>query len=370
MLEIPFELKNDIILIQLKVNDNESSNTFVFDTGASSDVLDIEVAKSFGLKPDYKQAVSGAGGINTVDVVLDQKFKLGQDIEIENANLVLVDLSRLNRKLERKFDGIIGFSLIKNYITRIDYDAKKIQLFKKIEDVNTDDYSRIPFQFKNGTPIPQFEISITLNNDKRYSGLVFFDSGAALTLAVNTPFNKRHRLNKKAEKSIVSETVNLTSKSISEQIAIKSMNIGEYTLNEMVISLANDKEGVSSYKGYLGILGAEVISRFNVILDYSSSNLYLKPNRNFSKAFEFPMSGITLAKENDSIVVTRVQQGSQAYQNGVAKGDTLISIDSVTTADIETYRNLLKAEGKICALVLVGSNGKTKQVSIKIQRLL
>ena len=363
-------VKNDIILIELKINDNVNANTFVFDTGASSNVLDIQVAKSLGLKPNYKQDVRGTGGVNSYDIVLDQKFKLGKGIEIENANLIIVDLRRLNRKLEKKFDGIIGYSLVRNYITKIDYENQKIQLFDEIEDVKTDGYSRIPFQFKRGILIPQFDISITLNNNEQFGGTIFFDSGAARTLSINTPYNKRHKLNKKVDRRLISEIENLNKKSILKDIAIKSMTIGEYTMDEMVISLTNEKEGVSSYHGYLGILGAKVISRFNIILDYSSSTLFLKPNRNFAEAFEFPMSGITLARDNDSIVISRIQQNSMAYQKGVKKGDKLISIDSISTKDIETYRKLLKKEGKICNLVLVDKEGKFKSIDIKLVRLL
>lgn len=370
ILEIPFQLKNDIILIELQINDHTGSHTFVFDTGASYDVLDVEVAKSLGLKPDFKQEARGAGGTSTVDIVLDQKFVLGKGVSVASPNLVLVDLRKLRRKLEKNFDGIIGYSVLAKYITQIDYDQKKIRLFERIQDVNTAGYTRIPFQLSGGIPIPQFDIAMTLRNNETYKGPVFLDSGAALTLAVNTPYNKKHRLDEKAGKSILSETQNLNSTSISENIAIQSMTIGDYTLGEMVISLANDQDGVSSYKGYLGILGARVISRFNLVLDYAASHLYLKPNGNFSKAFEFPVSGITLIQESGSILISRVQEVSPAYQNGVREGDRLISINSTPAGDIETCRQLLKEEGKVCRLVLEDREGQRKEVTIKLERLL
>ncbi|MDY2587145.1 aspartyl protease family protein [Winogradskyella aquimaris] len=368
--EIPFQLKNDIILIEVNINDNTQNHTFVFDTGASYDVLDTEVAKSLGLKPDYKQEASGAGGITSVDIVLNQKLNLGNTISLDISNLILVDLTRLKNKLERNFDGIIGYSLLRNYITKIDYDYKLIQFFEKLNEVKTEGYSRIPFQFKGGIPIPQFDISLTLNNNENYTGTIFFDSGAALTLSINTPYNKRYKLNEKVERSIISETENLSSKSISEDIAIKSLDIGAFTLEDMVISLANDKEGVSSYKDYLGILGAKVISRFNIILDYTDYNIYLKPNDNFSKKFEFPLSGIKLKKEDGVIVIGRVQKNSMAYDKGVLKGDKLISVNDITTDDIEKYRELLKQEGQSCKLVLIDGEGKRKEVNIELKRLL
>ena len=370
ILDIPFQIKNDIILIELQVNGNTGKNTFVFDTGASYDVLDVGVAKSLGIQADYKQEARGAGGTNTVDIALNQKFVLGNGVEFASPNLVLVDLKSLRRKLERNFDGIIGYSLLGKYITLIDYDRKSIRLYDKIQDIDTTSYARIPFQLSNGIPIPQFDISITLGNHETYSGPVFLDSGAALTLAVNTPYNKKHRFSEKAGRSILSETQNLNTRSISEEIAIQSMAIGDYTLDEMVISLANDKDGVSSYKGYLGILGAKVISRFNLILDYSTSLLYLKPNGSFSKAFEFPVSGITLEQVDGRIAVSRVQQNCPAYRKGVRAGDRLVSIDSIPSVDLEACRLLLREEGKMRQLVLVDQEGNRKEITIQLERLL
>ncbi|MCA0132143.1 aspartyl protease family protein [Winogradskyella alexanderae] len=370
VLEIPFELKNDIVLVDLKINDKDTTNTFILDTGASTDVLDSNVAKQLGLKGDFKQDIRGAGGITTVDIVMNQSYALNHTITIDNVMFVLLDLVKLRGKLEQNFDGIIGYSLLRNRVTKIDYDNQKLQFYNSIKEIDTAGYTAIPFQLKNGSPIPQFDISITLNNGETLSGTIFFDSGAALTLSINTPYNKQKRIRQKVDRSITNETQNFNTTSVSDVIAIKSMSIGDFKLDEMTVSLANDEEGVSSYKGYLGLLGAKVISRFNVILDYNAFNLYLQPNTNYSKPFEFPMSGITLSKDEDNIMVKSITEISEAYQKGIEKGDKLISINGTTTKDIETYRELLKQEGKMCQLVLETKNGTRKEVTITLKRLL
>lgn len=285
IVEIPFELKNDLILLKVNINNDTDARTFVFDTGATSDLLDSTTAKKLGLKANHKQDVSGASGTKSYDVILYQKLILENRIEIDSTHLVLTDLTRLKDRLERDFDGIIGYSLLKKYITKIDYEKQKILLYNKIQNVDTIDYKAIPFEFGKGIPIPQFDISITLINGESFTGKIFFDSGAGLTFLINTPYNEKHKLNEKSKKSIISKSENLHGESISEDIAIQSMNIGGYELDKMVIGIAHDKNGVSSYENYLGILGAEVISRFNLVLDYSTSTLYIKPNNTFSKSF-------------------------------------------------------------------------------------
>lgn len=368
--EIPFDLKNGLILLDVNINDNTEASTFIFDTGATSDLLDSTTANKLGLKANHKQAVLGAGGAKSYDIILNQKLTLQNKIEIDNTHLVLTDLTKLKDVFERNFDGIIGYSLLKKYITKIDYENQKILLYDKIKNVDTIGYKAIPFEFGNGIPIPQFDISITLRNGESYTDKILFDSGAGLTLLINTPYNEKYKLNKKAGKSLISKSENLHGESISENIAIESMNLGGYELNEMVVSIAHDKNGVSSYENYLGILGAKVISRFNIVLDYSSSTLYLKPNNTFSKSFEFPLSGIKLKKVDDNIIIVRIEKTSSAYKKGIRKGDKLISVNKDSSGDITIYRGFLKKQGNEVNLVIINSEGKTKKIKLELKRLL
>jgi len=276
--EIPFELKKGLVLLKLKINKSNHTNTFIFDSGATSDVMDYTTAKTLGLMPNHKENVEGAGGSQSYDVVLNQTISLHEEIVIDSTHLVLTNLTRLKNALGRDFDGIFGYSLLRKYITKIDYENKKMSFFNDIKKVDTVGYKSIPFKLEDSIPIPQFEIEIKLNNGESFKGNILFDSGAGLTLLVNTPFNEKHQLSEKSGKSLTVESENLGSKSISEDISIKSLTIAGFELGEMEISIANDKVGVSSYEGYLGILGAQVISQFDIILDYFSSTLYLKPN--------------------------------------------------------------------------------------------
>lgn len=367
---IPFELKDGLIFLKVNINDNTEASTFIFDTGATTDLLDSTTANKLGLKSNHKQDASGAGGKKSYNFILNQKLTLQNKIEIDSTHLLLTDLTKLNDRLEGKFDGIIGYSLLKKYITKIDYENQKILLYNKIDNIDTKGYKTINFKFENGIPIPQFDISITLRNGERYTGKILFDTGAGLTLLINTPYNEENKLSEKAGKSLVSKSENLHGESISEDIAIKSMNLGGYQLNEMVVSIANDKNGVSSYENYLGILGAKVISKFNIVLDYSTSTLYLKPNNTYNKPFEFPLSGIKLKKVEDNIIIDRIEKTSTAYKKGIRKGDKLISVNKDSSRNIKAYRELLKKEGDKIYLKIINSKGETKKIKIQLKRLL
>jgi predicted aspartyl protease len=369
--EIPFETKdNGHIYLKVKVNNSDKVLNFVFDTGATSDLLDTKTSKKLGLKADYQQTVEGAGGSKKYDIILNQKLQLESGIAIDNTHLVLTDLSSFHELSDHGFYGILGYSLLKDYITKIDYEKNKLVLYKTIDEVNLSDYKAVPFVFGSGIPIPQFDISITLRNGETFSGRVLFDSGAGLSLSVNTPFSKKHQLAKKAEKSIITKSQNLSTTSFSEEIAISSLKIAGYEFKDLTITLSDDTTGVSSYESYLGIMGAKIIQRFHVILDYKAKKLYLKANRNFNTPFEFPLSGIRLKTTNGQVIIDNVATSSQAYQLGLRKGDRVIAINNLSKKRVAEYYNMLKKEGETVVIKVLKPSGDTKRYTIKLVRLL
>ena len=138
----------------------------------------------------------------------------------------------------------------------------------------------------------------------------------------------------------------------------------------MPIELTNDKAGVSSYEGYLGILGSQITKRFHIVLDYFSKKIYLKPNKFFSDTFEFPFSGMRLRKKNNQIFVDTVVDESPAYKAGVRAGDVVLSINDVSYEKLSKYRNIMKEEGKTLRVKVKTTSNETKTYTFQLKRLL
>ncbi|MCH4897041.1 retroviral aspartyl protease [Marinilabiliaceae bacterium JC040] len=273
--------KGKYIFIKTLVNKKDSL-LFYFDTGATSSLINKSKADKCGIIPNHSNNVMGAGGDLSYKIARKQRLRFG-DIKLKKVDLVIDDLSRLEKKLGHPLDGIVGNSLIKKYITEVNIDKKKINLYKFNAKLDYSGYTVIDFEFKNGIPIPQFEISFSLNNGKTYKGIILFDSGAGLSLLVNSPFDKKHKLSEQIKDKSVVSLDNLSKKSESTILKIKSIKLGGKSIENVEIMVSNDKAGVSALDGYLGILGAEIINKFNYILDYKRMKLYLKPNKSFYK---------------------------------------------------------------------------------------
>ncbi|WP_345989972.1 retropepsin-like aspartic protease [Chryseobacterium sp. Chry.R1] len=287
-IKLPFELSKDnkSIFIKLPMENQKDSLRFFFDTGANTTMLDKKIAEKYNLKTNYKTEVKGAGGKKLYDLVINQKIFLDRNNSIDSTYIVLDDLSRFNTLYEKKFDGIIGAAILKNYVTKIDFETKTMNLYKFDDSVDYNGYEKIPFEFYSG--IPRFPITFELRNNEKFSGDILFDSGAGLNLLVNAPYTEKNDLIHKIGKTITKSSINLSNKTNYNKGLIESIQLGSTIIKDenLGIHFSSDKQGVSSLDNLLGILGSEIINRFNFILDYKNKNLYLKPNYLFHKNFK------------------------------------------------------------------------------------
>ncbi len=365
---LPFVEKGNLLVVKLTVNKMEG--LFIFDTGASNTVIDSALAINLGLKADGTNRSASTGGQGSFKYINNYKIGITEKDEITCKKIIFSNLSALHELIGVEFAGIIGFDILNKYITKIDYETKTISLFMQLNKSETETYTTIPFDFKNGIPIPQFNVSFTLNSGEKFTGPILFDSGAALTLLVNTPFKETNKLSQKIGKTSVSEGQDLFTKNKQEQASIKSIQIGPHIFENLPITLTSTKSGVSSYPYYLGLLGNKVISRFNIIVDYTSKLIYFKPNKSFNLPFEFPLSGIRFKKVKNEIHIAYIVIGSEAEKLGLKRNQRILSVDGYTGNDMEVLSKLIQQEGKTIKISLISTDGKTKEINLLLKKLI
>jgi hypothetical protein len=367
---LPFVFYGKKIFIQLAVKDQNRFESFVFDTGASSTVIDSTAAQRLGIVANYSQAVTGASGQKLYQMALDQQFFLGDKETIKGVNCVLVNLERLKQLNGHPFAGIIGKDLLDKFAVHLDFEKNELLLFRKGSDFNSEGYQKLAFEFGNYIGIPQFEVQLTLQNGEVCKGKVFMDSGAGATLVVNTKFKEQNKLEEKVGPVLESQGTGLGHNFVLKESRAKSLSFGSYQFDNFCLSLSGDQAGVNAFDGYLGILGIEFLKRFHIFLDYSNRTIYLKPNRFYAQAFDTPRSGLRLIKKEAGIFIENIAQNTPASRSGLQVGDQILQMEQTTGEDLDSYRALLRSDALQVSIQVQKTDGKKTTVILPLRDLL
>ena len=136
IIKIPFELSHNLIIVDVIFNGVKLK--MIADTGASkSIVFSLPENDSLVVKEANLISISGAGISEKVEGYLSKKntiqLKGFQDNNFEAIFVFNHDISLVN-KLGIPINGILGSSFFKNYLIEIDYDKKKMILYKSKQD--------------------------------------------------------------------------------------------------------------------------------------------------------------------------------------------------------------------------------------------
>ncbi|MFI5452184.1 aspartyl protease family protein [Pedobacter sp. UC225_61] len=282
---MPMETNGRHIFIEL-TSGSGAPMRFVFDTGATNASIDSAVAVKAGLDMSSSQVVSSAGHNSTQNyrMLIGQDFKV-VGLELKGINPLVDNFSAMSASTGMKLDGIIGYEILDRYVTALDFGKKKMSFYGSIKDVDTTGYTGIPFEFNKGVLIPRFPVTIKLLSGERFTGRVMFDSGGFFSLLVSTPFNKFHGLSEKIPDKTIKHSRGVSAVTNEERGVIAGMSFNGFELGKMAIDLTiNDK--AEAKDGYLGMIGTEIIDRFDLIFDYANKKIYMKPNAAYASSFD------------------------------------------------------------------------------------
>jgi C-terminal processing protease CtpA/Prc len=138
---------------------------------------------------------------------------------------------------------------------------------------------------------------------------------------------------------------------------MKLVQIGPYKFRRVPTNILDDEFNAISYPFLGGLIGNDILRRFNMILNYQEKEIHLKPNSHFRDEFDYSYTGMNLYFENGVVVADDVIEGSPADKGGVKKGDIVMSVNANFSNNVVKYRNLMQHVGqKVTMLVLRDDN--------------
>ena len=263
---IPFIVgKDNYMHIKGRVNDSKILD-FIFDTGAGCVLLTETGLKKANVKLDGFTENEGTGGFSTEQTSSSNHLQLSA-LQWKNLPLLYIDY-----KGSLNADGVIGFNVFEDKVVEIDYDKHVMVIHSQLPE-NRAGYvaSRIHHDI-NGT-----FIQASLNGgEKECSGWFLFDTGGNLTVEVGDDFSAANNLYGTMKKLGNSQTGGTGNNILKNEVdLLPKLTINGFVLSEVPVELQSSS---GSFFGNAGIIGNNVLDRFNTIIDYSNATIYLKPN--------------------------------------------------------------------------------------------
>jgi predicted aspartyl protease len=352
-LEAPFRATEEAIIVDVNVNGKNIS--CMFDTGFSGHfVLNdaIDVGKYTGTM-NLRDFV-GVFQAHTVDV---KTIKLGQLSQTTvRGEAVMQPIAHMTQSYGTHTDGIMGFSVIKDYVSEINFQNKKFIFHPSSTDITKrkPDNKRTFLVKMEPRGARSIELETEVNGKPVHLAL---DTGNAFYATTHKEVLVRVGLwdaNKKPE--YMTQAFVASGPVDSFYMFIPKATIFGVPVDESVWSIIDLPSATATDDGTVGY---GFLKNFNIVIDYQRRYVWLE---NWTgKVAELPKSepGMVIYQIDGAYTVVAVYKGSPAEKAGLQRGDRVLAIDgkSLSTVRPEDIAGLVKGESDSICKVVVSRGG-------------
>lgn len=353
-----------VVMINAHLDTISTPLNFILDTGSGGISLDSSTCNEFNIPGTLTDTfVLGIGGERRVKFVFNQTLYLGK-VKVDSLNFHINDYTELSQAYGFKIDGIIGYSFLKDYIVKINYDNKLLEIYTPGKIIYPKGGHLLHPKFQ-ALPIQTAE----LRDNRKINFPFYFDTGAGLALLLSNEFADDSSIIKRSRKPVVTSVNGMLGKAEMRLTVIKKLKLGPYTFRMVPTYLYEDGSRVTRYPKTGGLLGSEIFRRFNLIINYPEKEIHLLPNTHFNDFFDYSYTGMSLYLKNGVIQVEEIIPGSPAAEAGIKKGDEVYSIGSNFSQNLESYINSLQVVNTALTLI-VKRNGVPTVINLKTSSII
>lgn len=370
---IPFRYIHNFIIVEAKIY-GIIPLQFIFDTGAEHIIL-FKREYTDLLQVPYDRRIPVLGSDMSREIfaliarngVIEVKGLAPQPYDM----LVLEeDYFSLDEMIGSPVAGLIGGGFFRNLIINIDYKRNQINLYDPATFEPPADYISLPIKIKTNKPYVMAEASLTDGSPVQVDLLV--DTGAGVPLLLH---NNSHPSLHLPDQYIKGKLGMGLGGYLEGYIGrIQKLSLGSIEFPSVLTSFQNmDQNWLKDKDKYRnGILGNDLLSRFDVFFDYVHGQLMLKPYKKKQDPFVMDRSGLVLfafGEGFNQFAVRDILSDSPAQEAGFQVNDVLTRIQGTWakyfTLD-EINRVLQKKAGKKLKLqILRGKELMRKELTIR-----
>lgn len=333
----PFkQYSGGVMVIRAAYENVKDSLNFILDTGSGGISLDSSTCSEFNINTRQSDTtITGIGGKRKVSFVFNKTLHF-PGLDVKHLSFHINNYDVLTSVYGEKVDGVIGYSFFKRYIVKINFDSQFVEVFTpgKIQYPPKGHILRPAF---TSLPIQYLQI----RDRKRLEHNFYFDTGAGLCLLLSDQYAEDSAVLLSKRKPLLTQAEGMAGRLQMRLTVIRELKLGPYRFYNVPTYLYKDDYNVTSYPFAGGLIGNELLRRFNMIINYGQREIHLQPNSHFKELFDYAYTGLGIYYIDDKIMVEDVIQGSPADKAGIKIGDEIFSVGNNVSHNIQQYKNML-----------------------------
>jgi hypothetical protein len=352
-----------VILLRARLDNFADTLNFILDTGSGGISLDSMTCLRLNLTPKPSdRTILGIAGVRQVKFLYNETLHL-PGLNVDSLNFHVNDYDILTSVYGEKIDGIIGYSFFTRYIVQINYDSLRISIYSK----GTFRYPKGGYMLRPviaSLPI----ISAQVADARKVENRFYFDTGAGLCSLLSTDFAGDSALLDSRKKTFYTQAQGLGGKATMRLTTLREIKLGPFKFRKVPTYVFDDQYNVTSYPNLGGLIGNDILRRFNVILNYDRRMIYLMPNSHYREQFDYSYTGLGIYWIDGEIKVGDIMKDSPAELAGLKEDDVVLAVGNNFTNNIQAYKNLLQNPGEKVKII-VKRNGELQQTYLKVKSI-
>jgi hypothetical protein len=256
----------------------------------------------------------------------------------QEVQMIIDENFQISHMLGLPVHGLIGFNLFKDYIVKIDYSSEKLTLYRpehyKYRDRKKDII--LPLHFDGNKPFVR--TSIVTEELQEVPVKLLVDTGASDALWLSEKSDERIDIPQNHIETFLGR--GLSGDLYGTKGRIDGLWVGPLVLPKPIVAFPNSEliDQLISSNDRNGTIGAEILRRFLVTIDYRNSRMTLRPTYRVREDFNYNMSGMEVINPMPGLpifTITDIRENSPAYYAGLQVNDQILSLNNSNHQSLE-----------------------------------
>ncbi len=338
---IKFKSASNLIIIPVTINESDTLN-FILDTGVRFPIItELPFVNKLNLNYMMPVEIKGLGEGVTLTAYRSGNNTMrieGLVARNQEVQMIIDENFQISHLLGVPVHGLIGFNLFKDYIVEIDYIAETLTLNKpeyyKYRDSRNDII--LPLHFEGDKPFVR--TSIVMEDFTEVPVKLLVDTGASDAVWLSTTSDQRIKIPTNHIEAFLGKGLN--GDVFGTKGRIDGIWVGPLVLEKPIVAFPNSEliDQLLTANDRNGTIGAEILRRFYVTVDYGNKRMTLHPTHKLKEDFNYNMSGMEVINPIPGLpifTISNIQENSPAALAGLHVNDQILAINNSNHSSIE-----------------------------------